>query len=321
MKSALGPILHRDEYTRWIERELNAWFEDAVITPLEMAMAFERKNAIGNYSAVAAALIAGTLWYHGGVFGGQLNSAVSKELRDMGARLQADGTFRIAKSLVPVPVLSAIAYAFLKEGQARDNTERMTQTIKENVAKAVIGIALSLLFGRILADLTEQARKGIEGRPAMEGFSRLEPTNLTELATGFTDRLREYGVAITERLRTKLADASNDARPDALRRIFTDWKSSAKRGLATLAEHKASEIVTDYREKLAARLGIGEYIWRTMRDDRVRKCHRLLEGQTFSWDNPPVVDDSTGFRGHPGDAANCRCFPILVYRHAETAAA
>ncbi len=43
-----------------------------------------------------------------------------------------------------------------------------------------------------------------------------------------------------------------------------------------------------------------KYIWRTQGDDKVRPDHAALNGQIFSWDNPPPV-------GHPGHDYNCRC--------------
>jgi SPP1 gp7 family putative phage head morphogenesis protein len=54
-------------------------------------------------------------------------------------------------------------------------------------------------------------------------------------------------------------------------------------------------------------LGIVEYIWRTARDDRVRPDHSRLEGETFRYDSPPVVDLRTGRRENPGGDFNCRC--------------
>lgn len=47
-------------------------------------------------------------------------------------------------------------------------------------------------------------------------------------------------------------------------------------------------------------LGITKYIWRTSNDERVRTSHRELNGETFSWSNPPP-------EGHPGQPINCRC--------------
>lgn len=67
--------------------------------------------------------------------------------------------------------------------------------------------------------------------------------------------------------------------------------------------HKLNLTLTAYRNQ---ELGIDSYIWRTMRDDRVRKLHADREGKTFQWAQPPSD-------GHPGYPIACRCHadPIL----------
>ena len=81
-----------------------------------------------------------------------------------------------------------------------------------------------------------------------------------------------------------------------------------------IARNRATLIATDQIEKLNGQLnqirqtslGIEEYIWRTMRDSRVRPLHRAREGKKFRWSKPPSD-------GHPGQPVRCRCFaePIL----------
>lgn len=53
-------------------------------------------------------------------------------------------------------------------------------------------------------------------------------------------------------------------------------------------------------------IGVEEYIWRTVGDERVRPTHRANNGKTFRWDRPPSVT------GHPGNDINCRCIPEPV---------
>ena len=43
-----------------------------------------------------------------------------------------------------------------------------------------------------------------------------------------------------------------------------------------------------------------QYVWRTERDARVRRSHRMNDGRVFSWDDEPAT-------GHPGEDYNCRC--------------
>ncbi len=64
------------------------------------------------------------------------------------------------------------------------------------------------------------------------------------------------------------------------------------------------------------RSGIGAYIWRTVGDNRVRDEHDTLDGQRFTWDDPPSeghpgepAQGSAGDRCRPGEPIQCRCYP------------
>ncbi len=96
------------------------------------------------------------------------------------------------------------------------------------------------------------------------------------------------------------------------------------------SEDRAKRIARDqvgkfYGEVAAARqkeLGITRFIWRTVKDERVRgdpgglypkadPSHYDLEGKTFSYDDlPEVMDGQTGL---PGQAINCRCYAEPVF--------
>lgn len=65
--------------------------------------------------------------------------------------------------------------------------------------------------------------------------------------------------------------------------------------------------IAQHRQRAA---GITQYKWSTSLDERVRPGHRELEGQVFSWDDPPDTGD--GNRNHPGEDFQCRCAPIPV---------
>lgn len=58
-------------------------------------------------------------------------------------------------------------------------------------------------------------------------------------------------------------------------------------------------------------VGSDGYIWRTVRDNDVRKLHRRLEGKFIAWSKPPVAG-SNGETAHAGQIYNCRCWPEPV---------
>jgi SPP1 gp7 family putative phage head morphogenesis protein len=75
-----------------------------------------------------------------------------------------------------------------------------------------------------------------------------------------------------------------------------------------------NETLTYYAEVNKARqenLGVTEFVWRTVHDERVRSSHAELDGETFSWDDLPENDK--GEEIFPGSEINCRCWsePVL----------
>ena len=74
-------------------------------------------------------------------------------------------------------------------------------------------------------------------------------------------------------------------------------------GRLILAEH--SRLV----RQIALAAGVSFYIWTSRRDGLVRVLHAALDGRVFSWSNPPV-SGTHGWRGHPGQPAECRCTPF-----------
>ncbi len=73
---------------------------------------------------------------------------------------------------------------------------------------------------------------------------------------------------------------------------------------------KLNSNITQARQRGA---GVERYVWTTSGDERVREEHAALEGEVFSWDDPPEP-------GHPGEDYQCRCtaFPIIAEFDDET---
>lgn len=107
-----------------------------------------------------------------------------------------------------------------------------------------------------------------------------------------------------------------------------------------VAKSRADLIARDQTLKLNAKLaatrvqsaGITRYEWSTSQDERVRgnpagkypnpsktgrvvADHFHLNGKTFRYDDPPVVNEANGDRANPGEDYQCRCTaaPILDF--------
>ena len=61
----------------------------------------------------------------------------------------------------------------------------------------------------------------------------------------------------------------------------------------------------------AESVGANQYTWRTMEDEAVRPEHDEIDGDVFSYDDPPDFDSGDSY--NPGEFCNCRCYsePII----------
>ena len=68
-----------------------------------------------------------------------------------------------------------------------------------------------------------------------------------------------------------------------------------------IARDQTSKTIAKFNSARQRQIGVTEYIWRTVADERVRKTHVDNNGLMFSWSSPPPIT------GHPGDDIQCRC--------------
>jgi len=80
-----------------------------------------------------------------------------------------------------------------------------------------------------------------------------------------------------------------------------------------IARDQMAKLNADLTRAQQQDAGVAEYIWSSSGDQRVRERHADLDGKRFKWSDPPIVDERTGRRGHPGEDYNCRCVALPVF--------
>jgi SPP1 gp7 family putative phage head morphogenesis protein len=85
-----------------------------------------------------------------------------------------------------------------------------------------------------------------------------------------------------------------------------------KKRAALIATDQVGKLNGELNQLRQTNLGVRRYRWSSSQDERVRKSHRKLNGSIQTWKDPPVVDQRTGERGHPGQPIRCRCQPIPI---------
>ena len=80
-----------------------------------------------------------------------------------------------------------------------------------------------------------------------------------------------------------------------------------------IARDQTTKITATINAERAKAVGIKKFIWRHSKGgSEPRPLHLKLDGEIFSYDDLPVIDERTGQRGLPGVLINCRCQAIPV---------
>lgn len=96
--------------------------------------------------------------------------------------------------------------------------------------------------------------------------------------------------------------------PEEIQREFADQPDINLNTATRIARTEASRTMSGLTEIQSRALGGTTYSWQTMRDIKVRKAHKHMQGVICSWDDPPELEDGTV--GHAGRFPNCRCWPM-----------
>lgn len=105
-----------------------------------------------------------------------------------------------------------------------------------------------------------------------------------------------------------------------MQKEIQDRYGKSKRDAQLLARDQVASLNSQITQAQQRDAGVTHYKWSTSRDARVRDCHADLEGQIFSWDDPPEMWYETkkgrvytGRRCHPGEDICCRCVALPVF--------
>lgn len=158
-------------------------------------------------------------------------------------------------------------------------------------------------MARTLSGMTgvEIAIGAQEGVAAIAGKAIVENVNLIESipARLLGDVEKLMGVA-----------AETGMRVETLEKRIEERFGVTQRRARLIARDQTLKLNGDLAEARQLDVGISKYTWSTSRDERVRDDHRELEGTMHEWTEPPVVDQRTGRRAHPGRDYNCRCVAL-----------
>jgi SPP1 gp7 family putative phage head morphogenesis protein len=107
-----------------------------------------------------------------------------------------------------------------------------------------------------------------------------------------------------------LSAITQGKRVEEIESIIDDRFSSMESNAELIARDQVGKLNGQLTEMTQTEMGLTRYRWRGVGDQRERDSHRALEGEVFSWAEPPIVD---GESVNPGIAIQCRCYaePVI----------
>ena len=110
-------------------------------------------------------------------------------------------------------------------------------------------------------------------------------------------------------------DARRGLSPQKIRANILEQFNVTKARAQLIARDQVSKFNGRLSELRQKQTGITRYEWQTSEDGRVRDDHARLNGEIFSWDDPPITVTSgkrAGEKNHPGGDVQCRCQALPV---------
>lgn len=309
----LTPLVLREKYFASIEAEIQRIFNILIYRPLNEILGGKTIEITNSLRDLADAVANGRIAYEGGRFTGKFSSTLSKELRRIGARYNPlSRSWSLPLEQLPADLRIAQAAADARITAIRKEMIRVMDNIKpDSVSKLSDAQAQ---YGRTVEAIQADFEKATSAiaipvtlTPAQRDIIAREwGQNLDLYIQGWVD---QNIVKLREQV---MKNAFAGGRAESLQKMLQDNYGTSKSKAKFLARQETALLMSKYQETKYADIGITKYRWSTSHDERVRPDHARLNGQVFTFDQPPVTDRKTGARNNPGEDFNCRCIAVPV---------
>lgn len=190
---------------------------------------------------------------------------------------------------------------------ADDDVNSIIDALSDQTLEEYSNERIALLVQPIAQDIQRFSRQQL-GKQLEAGIG-VDPIRSEPYLAGMVKDFTRENVALIKSIPTQFfGDLEKDlargiadgVRHEDLAEMIADRYGVAESRAALIARDQVGKFYGDLNKARQENVGIKGYIWRTVKDSRVREEHAEREGEHFEWDDPP--ED-----GAPGEAINCRC--------------
>ena len=138
-------------------------------------------------------------------------------------------------------------------------------------------------------------------------FARENAKYIKRLPATLHDRVSEL---VLDAVASGRLTGGRSRSPDTLRQDLEDAFGMSETHAKVIARDQTAKLYSAINHDRQRDLGVTQFTWRTVGDQRVRDEHAELDGEVFDYDDPPEIDGEPTL---PGDGVQCRCWadPVL----------
>lgn len=310
----LKPIGYKKEYERIIANKIIIWLWSNIFKECFSIM---RSKTVENASnKLIEAIQSGLIYYQDGAFYSsrvKFSNEIAKELEGIGAKYSKyRKAYVIDKSKLPIETLWAI-------DTVRAVTSQRVATMQAYLTYQLgrLGdLEKKLVFddavNQIMLDLQKRLYNNAKKQKIELITPKLTEFRRNEIAKRYTENLDFWIKNWTNENIIKMREVvgqmsiNGKSRKDIENYIVKEF-GIAQRKAKFLARNESAIATTSYLQAKYKEEGFTHYKWITNLDGRERPLHKELNGKTYSFENPPIIDERTGQRGLPAETYNCRC--------------
>jgi SPP1 gp7 family putative phage head morphogenesis protein len=309
----LQPIRTSPKFDEELEKEILEFLTQNIFVPILTEMNRTKKVLFNAKTTIESAIKSGRIQFADGIFKGDFNASLAKEFRSLGMKFDK----RIKgyrKDLVNLPISIQVAIS---------QTESAYQAMAANMIKSIDNInyegalrdlklsgTLNKVIKEVDLDFTKTVSKVI-------GISvDITDSQKETIAEEFSENLKLFIKDFADEqvliLRKDVEDAVfAGIRAEELQKTIIDRFGVSESKAKFLAKQEISLLTSKYKQAKYEDVGVNKYKW-SISNVRTRPDHRALNGKVFSFDDPPISNQTTGARNNPGEDFGCNCVAIPI---------
>lgn len=140
----------------------------------------------------------------------------------------------------------------------------------------------------------------------IKGLSRFTPDRVATWRKENTDLIVSLCKDQVSDLKSTILERTQGLRVEEIRGLIQERFGVSASRADLIARDQTLKLNAQMTQENYKKANVSRYVWTTTRDERVRDEHAELDGQIFSFDDPPEP-------GNPGEDFQCRCVAFPVF--------